>query len=83
MSLLTAAWQRAWAPPDRRPIHEWAAEHMTLPGCYGIQGRFSAEQSRYLIEPLKALLDDHVRVVTIKAAIQTGKSMFAVWEASA
>jgi len=65
----------AWAPFDRRPIFEWAAENISLPADYGIEGPFHVEKSRYLIEPFLAVHNDAVRMVTIQAAVQTGKSL--------
>src|SRR5437667_11542948 len=74
-SPLLNAWRNAWRPHDRRPIYDWAAENVILPAAYGIRGAFHVEQSRYLIEPFHAIADDSVRIVTVRAGIQTGKSL--------
>lgn len=47
-------WRKAWTPPDRRPIYEWAHEHISLSSAYAIQGRFDVSLSR----PLMAVFDD-------------------------
>lgn len=74
------AWRRAWQEPDRRPVYEWAAEHIRLPPSYTITGQFHVELSRHLIAPLDALHDDAVRSVTVIAPPRSGKSLLAdVW----
>lgn len=75
---LAAAWGRGWQAPDRRPIYDWAAEHVILPaGVYTETGPFDVHKSRYLIEPLDALQCDLVRVVSMRAPVRSGKSLIA------
>lgn len=73
-----SAWQGGWRAPDRRPIYEWAFDHIELPvGVYAIAGRFQVQQSRYLMAPFDAIQDMLVREVNICGAIQTGKTLIA------
>ena len=73
---LTHFW-RAWAPRDRRPIYEWAREHLTLPPSYAIQGKFDVSITR----PLIALFDDIqnplVHRVRLRKPPRFGGSMLA------
>lgn len=68
-------WARGWELPDRRPIPEWARQHVKLGGGYARQGSFDIETCRHLIEPFAAVQDDAVREVTCRAAIQTLKTI--------
>ncbi len=60
---------------DRRPIWEWAHDHVNLPSSYAQPGRFDVSTSRHLIGPLEAIQDDRVREASWYGAIQTGKSL--------
>lgn len=62
-------------PPDRRPIYEWARDHIILPEAYALPGPVDFGPSRYLMAPLDAIQDEAVRQVTCYGAIQTGKSL--------
>lgn len=78
---MAVAWRTGWRVPDRREIYEWAEEHVILPaGVYTVSGAFSVKNSRYLIEPFRALKDDRVRVVTVQFPIRAGKTLIGdVW----
>ena len=69
------AWSAGWRKPDRRPIPEWAREHIRLGENYAMPGPFNAEVSRYMLEPFAAIQNELVREVHICAAIQTGKTL--------
>jgi hypothetical protein len=69
------AWRRGFALPDRRPITEWAREHVKLGGGYARQGSFDVSTCRHLEAPLLAVQDESVREVTCRAAIQTMKTL--------
>jgi hypothetical protein len=71
----TRSWRNGWLKPDRRPIWEWAADHVVLPPAYAVDGRFSVETSRHMLEPLAAIQDPLVREVSLAGAIQTGKTL--------
>lgn len=76
MDVLLSAWRAGFKQTDQRAIFEWAREAVDLPkACYAVPGPFHVEKSRYLIEPLEALMDDLVREVTVVAGVQTGKSL--------
>lgn len=68
--------RRGLALPDRRPIAEWAHEHVALGGGYARQGSFDLRTCRHLAEPLAAAQDYEVREITCRAAIQTLKTLF-------
>ena len=67
---------RGFALPDRRPVAEWARDHVKLGGGYARQGAFDIRTCRHLCEPLAAVQDEHVREITCRAAIQTLKTLF-------
>src|SRR6185503_16637142 len=69
------AWRQVWKPFDRRPIYESARTQVNLPGLYAISGFFRVDKSRYLMGALDAVHDPLVREVTIRAGVQTGKSL--------
>ncbi len=71
---------RVCATPDRRPIYEWAREHVALPGAFTVTGNFNVEISRHLVGVFDALQDDLVRSVTLMKPTRGGGSMIAdVW----
>lgn len=77
---LHADFSSCFAAPDRRPIYEWASEHVTMPPVLTRSGLFRVEDSRHLIAPFDALGDDHVRTVTVVAPVRGGKTLLAdVW----
>lgn len=70
-------WRNGWAPVDRRPIYEWAKDHVVLPSSYAQPGPFDVSTSRYMIEPFDAILSHGVRQVDIRKAIQTAGTLVA------
>ncbi len=68
--------QLPWRP-DRRPIHEWAADHVILPPVLTKSGHFDWRESRHFLGPLAALQSDIVREVNIRAPVRSGKSLIA------
>ena len=73
-SKLDHIWREVWQPPDRRPPWAWAEEHIGSIPYSPVPGRFRSDNSPWLREPLEALVDPAVRVVSIIAAIQCGKT---------
>lgn len=71
---LDRIWREVWQPPDRRPPWAWAEEHVGSIPYSPVPGRFRSDNSPWLREPLEALVDPAVRVVSIIAAIQCGKT---------
>ena len=69
------AWQKGWSIPDRRRIGDWAKDYVKLGGGYARQGGFDLSTCRHLAAPLDAVQDDRVREVTLRAAIQTLKTL--------
>jgi len=67
-------WQRVCSPPDRRPIWEWAEEHVRAIPYSPNPGPFHIENSPQIREPLEAIADPRVRNVCILAAVQAGKT---------
>lgn len=63
--------------PDRRPIYEWARDHVrNVPGS-PIQGRFDIRNSPWLKRPFETLTDPLCRHTTLIAPVQTGKTLLA------
>ena len=73
-SKLDRIWREVWQPPDRRPPWAWAEEHIASIPYSPIPGRFRSQNSPWLREPLEALVDPSIRLVSIIAAIQCGKT---------
>ncbi len=74
---LREAGRRAFAPVDRRPIWQWAEEHVSLGSNYTITGKFRLDRSPYLRDPFDSLQADHVRIVCLRAPVRSGKTLFA------
>ena len=74
MNILEAIWREAWKPPDRRPPWAWAEEHIHAIPYSPVPGRFRADNSPWIKEPLEALVDPRVRIVSIMASIQSSKT---------
>ena len=77
MAALDKIWRGVWRPPDRRPPWAWAEEHVVSIPYSPVPGRFRSDHSPWLREPLEALVDPCVRLVSIIAAIQAGKTSVA------
>lgn len=70
----------AWSVSDRRPVYEWAADHVVLPPRLARPGRFSIADTRHLSAPFDALQSDHVREVNVMAPPRSGKTLLVdVW----
>ena len=67
-------WRNAWRPPDRRPPWAWCEEHVGSIPYSPIPGRFRSANSPWMREPMEALVDPRIRIVSIIAAIQSGKT---------
>ncbi len=74
---LASTFASAFAPPDRRPIYEWAAENVTLPAVLTKTGLFDVSGSRHFIGPFEALQSDRVREVSLMAPVRGGKTLIA------
>ena len=71
---LERIWRDAWRPPDRRPPWAWCEDHITSIPYSPIPGRFRSANSPWMREPMEALVDPKIRIVSIIAAIQSGKT---------
>jgi hypothetical protein len=72
---LNEVWAKAFSPPDRRSIIDWAKEKVTLPPVLAKSGRFDVAESRHFIGPLQAIRHDRVRGVRILAPVRGGKTL--------
>ncbi len=72
---LSTVWEKAFSPPDRRSIIEWAREKVELPPVLAITGKFDVSNSRHFIAPLQAIRHDRVRGVRILAPPRGGKTL--------
>ncbi len=66
----------AWHDPFRGAIYDYA-RGLDLQVGYAVKGHFDISTARHLIEPLEALRDPTVRLVSVQAAVQTLKSLIA------
>ena len=62
---------------DRRPPWQWCEEHIEAIPYSPVPGGFRSANSPWIREPLEALADPAVSLVSIIAAIQAGKTMTA------
>ena len=69
-------WQEAWRPPDRQPVWQWAEEHIRSIPYSPMPGRFRIANSRMLQEVMDAIVDPHVRLVSIVAVIRIDVSEY-------
>jgi len=72
---LNEVWLKAFSPPDRRSIIDWAGEKVTLPPVLAKSGRFDISDSRHFAAPLQAIRHDKVRGVRILAPVRGGKTL--------
>lgn len=67
-------WRGIWQSPDRRPPWAWAEEHVQSIPYSPLPGAFRADNSPWMKEPLEALVDPRIRLVSIVASIQSSKT---------
>lgn len=75
--MLEQIWREAWRPPDRRPVWEWAEEHIKAIPYSPLPGRFRVANSPMLREVVEAIVDPRTRLVSIVASVQSSKSTAA------
>jgi hypothetical protein len=73
--MLDQVWRDAWRPPDRRPVWQWAQDHIKSIPYSPTPGRFRIENSPQIQEPLEAIVDPKSRQVCIIAAVQSAKTL--------
>ena len=76
IELLAESWALPWRPFFRGEIYEYA-EKLDLQAGYAVKGRVDISTLRHLVEPLQAIRNDKVRLVSIRGAVQTTKSLIA------
>ena len=74
MTALSSIWRDAWRPPDRRPIWEWAEEHITAIPYSPNPGAFRIGNSPQIREVFDAIINPRVRLISIIAAVQASKT---------
>lgn len=67
----------ALQPPWTGSVWQWCEHYIELPNAYAIPGKFSMDNSPYLIQPFEDLKNPNVRMVNLVAATQIGKSLLA------
>lgn len=77
MLSIAATWARCWRRRDRRPIPEWALEHVSLQPPFAKTGPFDCSESRHFIEVFAALQDDAVREVNLLKPVRSGGTTIA------
>lgn len=77
LETLDAIWCDAWQPPDRRPPWKWAEDNVEEIPHSPSSGRFRSSASPWLREPLECLANPRIFLISIIAAIQSGKTLFA------
>jgi phage terminase large subunit GpA-like protein len=74
-SIILEAFQSAFVPNDKRPIYEWAAEHVSLNSGYSITGKFDCSISPHFKKIFNSFQDPYVREVNILAPPRSGKTL--------
>jgi phage terminase large subunit GpA-like protein len=71
---IAAMFADAVRPPDRRPPWQWAEEHIKSIPYSPMPGAFRSANSPWMREPLEAIVDARVKVVSIIASVQSSKT---------
>lgn len=73
--VLDEVWGALWTPRSRQAVDEWADENRELSDKSGaLAGRWCTDRTPYLREPMRLYTDPSVRVITIMASAQVGKT---------
>ena len=75
MTFYDELWRRVCVPPDRRPIWQWAEEHIRAIPYSPSPGAFRVANSPQIRAVFEAITDPRVRVVSIIAAVQAAKTL--------
>ncbi len=76
LDFLADAIRSAWSPPFRGQIYEYGAS-LNLQNGYAVRGAFDISTAPHLREVFHAIRDPRVRLVSIRGAVQTLKSLIA------
>jgi phage terminase large subunit GpA-like protein len=71
---IASMFAEAVRPADRRAPWAWAEDNIASIPYSPMPGRFRSEHSPWVREPLEAIVNTKVRVVSIIAAVQAGKT---------
>lgn len=71
---LREIWRDSWVCADRRDPHIWLEENVEAIPYSPVPGRFRADYSPWIKEPLKEFTNDRTSLISIIAAIQSGKT---------
>lgn len=71
---LDALWREAFTPPERKPVWQWAEEHVENIPYSPIPGRFQASNSPMLKEVMQEMVNPRTRLISIIASVQSSKS---------
>jgi hypothetical protein len=76
--------QSGIGPRDRRPVYEWAAEHVIMPAVLTGKGTYNPYISRHHHAVFDALEDDYVTTVVLQKPVRGGGTLISdVWHVSA
>lgn len=73
MTVALESWAASWRPQDKRPLCEWAAEHVKPPGS-ARSTRFDVSATPWLREPLEFSCDNRVAEQVIILPTGSGKT---------
>ena len=74
VEVLNDIWRQAWKPPDNVPPWQWAEKNIASIPYSPMPGRFRSDNSPWVREPLEAIADTKIKVVSIIAAVQASKT---------
>lgn len=75
MSRIDEIFPSGWSMPDMRPPWQWCEDNIESIPYSPVPGGFKSINSPWIREPLEALADPSVSLISIRAAIQAGKTM--------
>jgi Phage terminase large subunit (GpA) len=75
MNTLSAWWRQCFQPRDRRPIPDWAFDHVRLGPPLTISGQFDVSRSRQAIDIFADLQSDYVREVNVLGPVRGIKTL--------
>lgn len=66
---------KAWGPPARMTVSEWADSFGVLPSDSAEPGRFKTNRTPYMKEVVDAFTDPSIKKIVVKSAAQIGKAL--------
>lgn len=74
-SIIIQSARDAWKPPDRRPVWQWAEEHIVVDKTSPFPGKYKADTSPWTKELMEVFADNSVREINVMCAAQTSKTL--------